>query len=55
MADRYSWLTDLDPRPDRSIRRGTPYDSAFRPKKPRDAVGDAFRAAPIAYNPVRSG
>ena len=48
MVDRYSWLTDFDPRADKSIKRGTPYDSAFRPKPLRDAIGAAFAAAPTA-------
>ena len=46
MVDRYSWLTDFDPRADRSIKRGTPYDSAFRPKPLREAIAAAFRSAP---------
>lgn len=45
MADKYSWLTGFDPRADRSIKRGTPYDSEFRPKPLRDAVAAAFTAA----------
>ena len=48
MVDRYSWLTDFDPRTDKSIKRGTPYDSEFRPKPLRDAIGAAFAAAPPA-------
>jgi endo-1,4-beta-xylanase len=48
MVDRYSWLTDFDPRADKSIKRGTPYDSEFRPKPLRDAIGAAFAAAPPA-------
>jgi endo-1,4-beta-xylanase len=46
MVDRYSWLTDFDPRADRSIKRGTPYDSAFRPKPLREAIAAAFESAP---------
>lgn len=46
MVDRYSWLTDFDPRADKSIKRGTPYDSQFRPKPLRDAIAAAFMAAP---------
>ncbi|HEX8063435.1 MAG TPA: endo-1,4-beta-xylanase [Allosphingosinicella sp.] len=45
MVDRYSWLTGFDPRSDRSIKRGTPYDSEFRPKPLRDAIAAAFSAA----------
>ena len=48
MVDKYSWLTDFDPRADKSIKRGTPYDSQFRPKPLRDAIGAAFAAAPPA-------
>lgn len=42
MVDRYSWLTDFDPRVDKSIKRGLPYDSAFRPKPLREAIAAAF-------------
>ena len=45
MVDKYSWLTDFDPRADKSVKRGTPYDSAFRPKPLREAVAAAFMAA----------
>lgn len=45
MVDRYSWLTGFDPRADRSIKRGTPYDSQFRPKPLRDAIATAFANA----------
>ena len=48
MVDKYSWLTDFDPRPDKSVKRGTPYDSAFRPKPLREAIAAAFAAAPAA-------
>ena len=46
MVDKYSWLTDFDPRADKSIKRGTPYDSQFRPKPLRDAIAAAFAGAP---------
>jgi endo-1,4-beta-xylanase len=46
MVDRYSWLTGFDPRADKSIKRGTPYDQDFRPKPLRDAIATAFAAAP---------
>ncbi|HET7817395.1 MAG TPA: endo-1,4-beta-xylanase [Sphingomicrobium sp.] len=46
IVDKYSWLTDFDPRADKSIKRGTPYDSQFRPKPLRDAIAAAFIAAP---------
>ena len=45
MSDRYTWLTDFDPRPDKSIKRGTPYDAQFRPKPLRDAIAGAFQNA----------
>ena len=45
MVDTYSWLTDFDPRPDKSLKRGTPYDSQFRPKPLRDAIAAAFLQA----------
>lgn len=45
MVDRYSWLSDFDPRPDHSIKRGTPYDAQFRAKPLRQAIADALRGA----------
>ena len=54
MVDKYSWLTDFDPRRDKSIKRGTPYDSQFRPKALREAIAAAFAGASTAYAPVRS-
>lgn len=45
MVDRYTWLTDFDRRPDKSIKRATPYDSDFRTKLLRAAIADAFRNA----------
>lgn len=57
MVDRYSWLTGFDPRPDKSVKRGTPYDLNFRPKPLREAIARSFRnakvtAAPKAGSPV---
>lgn len=49
MVDRYSWLTDFDPRADKSIKRGTPYDSEFRPKPLRDAIAAAFAGATVRH------
>jgi endo-1,4-beta-xylanase len=49
MVDRYSWLTGFDPRADKSIKRGTPYDSEFRPKPLRDAIAAAFENATVRY------
>jgi endo-1,4-beta-xylanase len=51
MVDKYSWLTDFDPRADKSIKRGTPYDSEFRPKPLREAIADAFRATRTQHVP----
>ena len=45
LVDRYSWLTGFDPRADKSIKRGTPYDLNFRPKKLREAIAAALAAA----------
>lgn len=45
MCDRYSWLNGFDPRADKTLKRGTPYDSSFRPKPLRQAIGSAFSAA----------
>jgi endo-1,4-beta-xylanase len=49
MVDKYSWLTDFDPRADKSIKRGTPYDLAFKSKPLRDAIAAAFIAAPPRF------
>ena len=38
MVDKYSWLTDFDPRQDKTLKRGTPYDTHFRPKLLREAI-----------------
>ena len=51
MVDKYSWLTDFDPRADKTVKRGTPYDSNFRPKPLRDAIADAFRATRTRHVP----
>lgn len=45
MVDRYSWLEDFDPRPDRRPKRGTPYDRQFRPKPLRQAIAAALAGA----------
>ena len=45
MVDRYNWLTGFDPRKDKTLKRGTPYDTHFRPKLLRDAVAAAFMGA----------
>lgn len=45
MVDRYSWLNNFDPRADKTMKRGTPYDVNFRPKLLHKAMADAFRSA----------
>ena len=45
MVDRYSWLNNFDPRADKTLKRGTPYDVNFRPKLLHQAMADAFRSA----------
>lgn len=45
MTDRYSWLNDFDPRRDKALKRGTPYDARFRPKLLRAAIAAAFQSA----------
>jgi endo-1,4-beta-xylanase len=45
MVDKYSWLTGFDPRSDKSIKRGTPYDSQLRAKPLRHAIAAAFVGA----------
>jgi len=45
MTDRYSWLNAFDPRRDKALKRGTPYDARFRPKLLRAAMAAAFESA----------
>lgn len=45
MCDRYSWLNSFDPRADKRLKRGTPYDVNFRPKPLHQAIAEAFRNA----------
>jgi len=45
MTDRYSWLENFDPRADKALKRGTPYDRNFRPKLLRKAIAGAFDGA----------
>ncbi|MGN6589440.1 MAG: endo-1,4-beta-xylanase [Sphingomicrobium sp.] len=45
MTDRFSWLNGFDPRADKSMKRGTPYDAYYRPKPLREAMAAAFGAA----------
>lgn len=42
MADPYSWLQNLWPRPDGEAKRPTPYDANFQAKPMRDAIARAF-------------
>src|SRR3954454_15524983 len=45
LCDRYSWLDSFDPRADKTLKRGTPYDANFRPKPLRAAIASSFAAA----------
>ena len=45
MCDRYSWLDGFDPRADKTLKRGTPYDVNFRPKPLRASIASAFAHA----------
>jgi len=45
MVDRYSWLGGFDPRADRTLKRGTPYDARFRPKPLRAAIAAVLSQA----------
>ena len=53
MVDRYSWLTDFDPRRDKSIKRGTPYDSQYRAKPLRAAIARSLANASSRHPPSR--
>jgi endo-1,4-beta-xylanase len=44
-VDRYSWLNQFDPRADKTLKRGTPYDVNFRPKPLHESMEAAFRSA----------
>lgn len=46
IVDKYSWLQSTSPRPDGLPKRSTPYDDAFKPKALRNAIAQAFAAAP---------
>jgi endo-1,4-beta-xylanase len=48
MVDRYTWLTGFDPRADKSIKRGLPYDTNFQAKPLRNAMAAAFREARVS-------
>ena len=45
LSDRYSWLNDFRPRPDKLPKRPLPFDAEFRPKPMRDAIAVAFASA----------
>ncbi|HWA31159.1 MAG TPA: endo-1,4-beta-xylanase [Rhizomicrobium sp.] len=45
-TDKYSWLQGWWPRKDGLPKRPCPYDDQMRPKPLREAIADAFRAAP---------
>lgn len=47
LADSHTWLQGRNPRPDGLRKRPTPYDEKLRAKPLRDAIADAFRAAPM--------
>ena len=47
MVDRYSWLNGFDPRADKQMKRGTPYDAEFRPKPLREAIAAAFASTNV--------
>ena len=47
IVDKYSWLQNTSPRPDGLPKRSTPYDDDFQPKPLRDAIAQAFAAAPV--------
>jgi len=47
MVDHYSWLQNSNARPDGMMKRGSPYDDNYQPKLMRQALADAFRAAPM--------
>ncbi len=46
LVDKYSWLRQRWPRADGLPKRPSPYDDNYQPKLLREAIADAFRAAP---------
>jgi endo-1,4-beta-xylanase len=46
LADSHNWLQGRTPRADGARKRPTPYDEQYRPKRLRDAIAAALRAAP---------
>ncbi|HEX4105848.1 MAG TPA: endo-1,4-beta-xylanase [Rhizomicrobium sp.] len=47
MMDHYSWLQGRLLRADGRLKRGSPYDDNYQPKRLRTAIADAFSAAPM--------
>lgn len=47
MMDHYSWHQNSWPRPDGMLKRPSPYNSEYLPKPMRQAIADAFDAAPM--------
>lgn len=47
LVDRYSWLQDRWPREDGLSKRCCPFYDDYRPKPLREAIAEAFRAAPL--------
>lgn len=46
MVDHYSWLQTRNLRADGMLKRPSPYDPNYQPKRLRQAIADAFRAMP---------
>jgi endo-1,4-beta-xylanase len=47
LSDKYSWLQNTSPRPDGLPKRVLPYDDKLQPKPLREAIVQAFAAAPV--------
>jgi endo-1,4-beta-xylanase len=47
LVDKYSWLRERWPRADGLLKRPSLFDDDYKPKPVRDAIADAFRAAPV--------
>jgi endo-1,4-beta-xylanase len=46
LSDRYTWLSEFSPRPDRAAVRPLPFDLNFKPKLAWNAMARAFDRAP---------
>jgi endo-1,4-beta-xylanase len=46
LVDSRSWLQGRTPRADKLPKRPNPFDADYQPKKLREAIATAFRAAP---------